>query len=185
MIMNDAKKRLRREILKKRKFFSNRTESDRKITQKLICECLKYEKIFVYINYGSEVATTVFINEMLSKGKKIYVPVCDTSTCTMVACRIFSLNDLKKNEYGILEPLNHNELSFDFDAIVFPGAVFDVSGHRIGYGKGYYDKFVSELKAHSVKIGVCYDFQLQTEIPFETHDVKMDIILTESRKIIV
>lgn len=185
MIMNDLKKQIRKEFLQKRNLVTNRADMDCEITRKLISECSDYERIFVYISYSSEVSTIDFIEKMLSQGKQIYVPVCDISTCTMSASHISSLNDLRENKYGILEPKRSDEIFADFDVIIFPGVAFDVRGHRIGYGKGYYDKFVSNLKTVPTKIGICYDFQLQNSIPCETHDVKMDMILTEKRRICI
>ena len=92
-------------------------------------------------------------------------------------------DDLKRNEYAILEPKERIINNKKIDVIILPGSVFDINGNRIGYGKGYYDKYIKSLNYNPLKIGVCYDFQLLDTIPTETHDVKMDIILTESRNI--
>lgn len=179
------KNKLRRSILLKRNDFSDRCNADKVILDKLVYECDKFEKIFVYVNYGSEVNTTNFIKQTLEKGKRIFVPVCNPQDCTMCISRITSLDDLIKNRYGILEPSKIIDSNEQIDVAIFPGVAFDLSGNRIGYGKGYYDKYMSNLTYTPYKIGICYDFQLINEIPFDEHDVKLDRILTESRTVSV
>jgi len=74
----------------------------------------------------------------------------------------------------------HFELE-DADIFVVPGIAFDLQGHRIGYGKGYYDKALHRLEGQGKLVGLCYDFQLVDRIAGEPHDVKMDLILSEKR----
>ncbi len=179
------KNKLRKSILLKRNDFSDRCNADKVILNKLVCECDKFDKIFVYVNYGSEVNTTNFINQMLGMGKHIFVPVCNPGDCTMCISRITSLDNLIKNNYGILEPPKIIDTNEQIDVAIFPGVAFDLFGNRIGYGKGYYDKYMSNLTYNPYKIGICYDFQLLNEIPSDTHDVKLNRILTESRTVSV
>ncbi len=183
--MNYAKAKIRKEILAKRNIFSDNNIADKIIFNKLISECMEFQKIFIYINYGSEVNTIDFINQMLSEGKEIFVPVCNIVDCTMNISRIYSTNELVKNSYGILEPLKLNSVNEKVDVVIFPGAVFDIDGNRIGYGKGYYDKYISKLTYQPYKIGICYDFQLLDKIPSDTHDIKLDKIITEHRTVFV
>lgn len=183
--MEYKKHLIRRTLLVQRNGLLQREYADVKIFEKITAICEDFSKIFTYISYGSEVNTLHFIETMLKKGKEIYVPVCRTKNCTMAASQITSLKNLTKNSYGILEPdqiINENAM---FDAIIFPGAAFDLSGSRIGYGKGYYDRFMSKLDYKPKKIGICYDFQLLKKIPSEAHDVKMDLIITEDRTVSV
>jgi 5-formyltetrahydrofolate cyclo-ligase len=67
------------------------------------------------------------------------------------------------------------------DVVVLPGIAFDLKGHRIGYGKGYYDKTLHRLEGQGRLVGLCYDFQLVEMITGEPHDVKMDLIISEKR----
>ncbi len=180
-----TKSEIRRMILKQRNSFSKKEICDKKILNKLISECENYNKIFVYISYSSEVDTLEFISYMLEMGKEIFVPVCNISTTTMHISRIKSLNELHKNAYGILEPDIIDNCNDEVEVVVFPGVAFDISGSRIGYGKGYYDKYISKLKYSPYKIGICYDFQLLNEIPSEIHDIKLNKIITESRTVSV
>lgn len=175
---------LRKIYLGKRAEFNGRKEADEKIFQKLVDACSNFSSVFTYINFKDEVNTTCFIKNMLDNGKRIFVPVCNTENCTMQAVEISSLNDLKPNKYGILEPETEFFVNkIKFDAVIFPGAVFDINGNRIGYGKGYYDKFISSLEYTTKKIGICYDFQLLHSIPNDKHDIKMDSIITDTRTV--
>ena len=183
--MNYLKSEIRKEILTKRNKFTNRNIADKIIFDKLISVCSVFQKICIYINYGSEVNTINFINEMLTVGKEIFVPVCNIDECTMNISRIYSTEELIENNYGILEPLNLNSVNEKVDVVIFPGAAFDIDGNRIGYGKGYYDKYISKLTYQPYKIGICYDFQLLDEIPSDTHDIKLDKIITEHRTVFV
>jgi len=72
----------------------------------------------------------------------------------------------------------------DIDLVIVPGVVFDKSGHRIGYGHGYYDRFLDNLEKinkNAVKVGLAYDFQIADKVPIEKHDVPVDKIVTEKR----
>ncbi len=80
-----------------------------------------------------------------------------------------------KGKYNIPEPTG--ELT-EVQTLIVPGSVFDLKGYRIGYGGGYYDKY---LKSNHLKIGVCFDFQVVDELPIESHDVKLDMLITEKR----
>jgi 5-formyltetrahydrofolate cyclo-ligase len=80
-----------------------------------------------------------------------------------------------RGKYNIPEPTG---LLTEVDTLIVPGSVFDLDGYRIGYGGGYYDKY---MKAHHVKIGVCFDFQVIEKVPREVHDVRLDWLVTEKR----
>lgn len=183
--MNNSKKVLRQQVLLKRKTFSGNDKANEKIAKKLLDVCKKYNKLFIYLSFASETDTLGIIEEFLKEKKEIYVPVCNTADCTMYPVRIFSLDNLAENAYGILEPVQKTIAEVELDAIIIPGAVFDINGNRIGYGKGYYDKFISNLQYSPKKIALCYDFQLKKEIPCESHDVKMDMIITEDRVVTI
>lgn len=183
--MADIKNKLRKQLLMKRNTFLGRHAANKIIFDKLVSECKNYNKIFIYISYGSEADTLDFINKMLDDGKELFVPVCNVVDCTMRASRINNMKKLSKNSYGILEPNEYNFTDEKFDLVIFPGVAFDLSGNRIGYGKGYYDRFIHSLSYDPYKIGLCYDFQLLDKFLSESHDVKMDKIITESRVVSV
>ena len=95
--------------------------------------------------------------------------------------RVSGLDELVPGRYGIPEPVGEVWDPVRADVIVVPGVAFDLSGHRIGYGKGYYDKALHRLEGLGRLVGFCYDFQLVEEIVGEPHDVTMDFIVTELR----
>ena len=89
--------------------------------------------------------------------------------------------DIVPGKFGVREPATScAEIALDkFDLILVPGMAFDLSGNRLGRGKGFYDRILAE--ASGIKCGVGYDFQLMEKIPSESHDAKVDFILTPSR----
>ncbi|MBP2031753.1 5,10-methenyltetrahydrofolate synthetase [Clostridium algifaecis] len=98
----------------------------------------------------------------------------------MIAVEIKKFSELVPGAYNILEPesteFKVDEKSIDLSYI--PGVAFDSSGGRIGYGGGYYDRFLQKLEKNSKKIALCYDFQVLDTVPTETHDIMIDSIIT-------
>lgn len=183
------KKELRKSILDIRNNLDTDTkkENDNIIKNKLL-ESSYYknaEKIFIYISYSSEIDTIEIIKKALKDGKEIFVPRTVFKTKAMDAVKIISLENLKKDRYGILEPeegephINPDEL----DLIVVPGVAFDDRGGRIGYGAGYYDRYFKKISKERSKIikkiALAYDFQVIEEVPMDEQDVKIDCIITE------
>ena len=188
--MTVNKKNTRVNILKIREAL---IEEDHDLKDNIIFEKLynldlykKSDNIFVYINYKDEINTKKFINKALEEGKKIYVPKIYRDTRTMKAIFINSLDNLEKNSMGILEPKDDTLVidKKDIDLIIVPGAVFDKSFNRIGYGGGYYDRYLEEIREKDNKIALAYDFQIIDEIEAEDHDIKMDYIITDKRILI-
>lgn len=132
-----------------------------------------------FISAFKEPDTAAIIKRLLFDGKKVVVPVTDTDNTTLILSYIEDMSDLEKGAFGILEPTAIKPASeSDIDAVLVPGLAFDIRGGRMGFGKGYYDRFLE--KTDAVKIALCYDFQLFDKIPTEPHDVPMDIIITEN-----
>src|SRR5690606_25232452 len=91
-----------------------------------------------------------------------------------------SLEELSPGTFGVMEPPEKEEIVLkDIDVVVVPGVAFDRNGYRIGYGAGYYDNFLPKLKSDAKNIAVAFEMQLRDLIPVESHDVKMDMIITE------
>ncbi len=126
-----------------------------------------------------EVNTITFLAELIRKEKLLWVPFIDQEKI-MHSSRLVSLEDLEEAPFGLLQPKNMKDSEHKyFDVILVPGLFFDRKGNRLGYGKGYYDKFLSKVDDGCLKIGLCFDFQLGEEIKPETWDVKMDYVITE------
>ncbi len=143
------------------------------------------QNIFIYVSYSSEIDTIEIINKALIDGKRIFVPRTVFKNKLMDAVRIYSLDNMKKDRYGILEPgqesscINPDKL----DLIVVPGVAFDREGGRTGYGAGYYDRYFKKIsderKKEIKKVALAYDFQIVDKVPMDKQDVRIDCIITE------
>lgn len=150
--------------------------------QNLLMETEEFKaamNIYIYINYNQEVVTTDIIEKSLELGKKVYVPkVCGD---VIRFYRITSVtDDLAPGAFGILEPTGECTDESCEGLLIMPGLAFDKEFHRIGYGGGYYDKYLSHQTAH-IKIALAYEFQILESIPEDEFDVKVDIIITENK----
>lgn len=180
------KKSLRQAVLEKRNALNSnlKKEWDQKIFNKLINSKLYQEAntIFTYVSFGSEIDTHQFINHALKEGKVIGVPKIVSKKEGIVVYRINGFQDLKEGYYHILEPVEgcKQVLGDDIDLILMPGLAFDIRGGRIGYGGGYYDRFLAKLNKKVPKIALAYDFQVLDQVPTEERDIKTDGLITPS-----
>ena len=140
--------------------------------------------VMFYLSYGSEVITDAMINEFLSDGKDVAVPVIQNpGDGIMTAVKINKLEDCYEKVYGIRQPEFDEEevvAKEDIDLIFVPGIVFDVNGFRVGYGKGYYDRWLEGTDV-SKRIGLAFEVQLIDKIPNGKYDLPVGRILTEKR----
>ena len=132
--------------------------------------------VLLYSALPDEVQTLPLLNRLSAEGKTVLLPrvVSDTD---MELRRYTGPNDLEPGAFGIMEPTG--ELFTDYDLIdvaIVPGMAFDREGHRLGRGKGYYDRFLARLP-HIYKIGVCFPFQLVDQVPTDAHDILMDEVI--------
>lgn len=111
--------------------------------------------------------------------KKVFLPKVWLKEKKMTFHQIFSFSDLKPGPFGLLEPLKDNPMIplEEIELIFVPGLAFDLSKGRIGYGGGFYDRVLPKIKGK--KIGVAFSFQIFDSLPFEFHDCKVDLIVTE------
>ena len=93
--------------------------------------------------------------------------------------KLESIKDVELNKYHIREPLFSSEIIDNIEIMIVPGIAFDVSKNRIGYGKGYYDRYLSKHECY--KVGLAFDEHLHKEIPADSFDIKMDIVITDKR----
>lgn len=136
--------------------------------------------IFIYVGFGSEIETTAIIEKILRDKKRVFIPRTNIKEKTMDAVEILSLDNLEKNIYGIYEPrIGLKAISKEeIDLVILPGVAFDKQGGRIGYGGGYYDKYLSKIHSNVLKVALAYDFQIIDKIPLESHDILADRIIT-------
>jgi 5-formyltetrahydrofolate cyclo-ligase len=180
-------KRTIRRIVKENLYSLSEEEKLRKdsiIFSKLINHIAykRSKKLFIFVSYRNEVDTHNIVKDALSKGKTVAVPVILSVDVGMIAVVINSLEELKENKYGILEPtLIENRIISpeDIDLAIVPGAAFDKKGGRVGYGAGMYDKYLINLRSGVNKIALGYNFQIMEEVPMELHDIRMDEIITD------
>lgn len=135
--------------------------------------------IMAYYSYKNEPNLLEFMHACLDRGKCVALPyVAGEDNLIPVNYNFGSV--MKSNVYGIPEPVIMNDSEQeDPDVVLVPGIVFDESLNRIGFGGGYYDRFLQETAA--LKIGVCFDCQIVAHICPEPHDIPMDLIVTEKR----
>ncbi len=175
------KKALREKVLEKRKNLTEKAEKSSAVKRKLytLPEFEDAKKVCIYVSLENEVHTHDVIKENL-KNKDIVVPKVKGEK--LLLCELKSFDELSEGSFCVLEPGEERRVSpQDIDCVIVPGVVFDKEGFRIGYGKGFYDRLLNEVNCP--KIGLCFDMQLVEEVPFEEHDIPVDIIITETKVI--
>ncbi len=183
------KQTLKQEIFQKRKSLSKEElkEKSLKIKENLysLDEFKKAKNIMFYVSFGSEVGTRDIIKELLAKKERtIVVPYVVENYPILQLSELKNFDWLEVKTFGILEPkeLYIREFNYEkLDLVIVPGIVFDKKGHRIGYGHGYYDKFLKTVKKDVKNIGLAFELQVVDEIPEEEHDVPVDCVVTEKR----
>jgi 5-formyltetrahydrofolate cyclo-ligase len=179
------KRSIRQEVLARRKALSAedcRLASSQ--VQQFFLASMQYQQascIIIYAPIHNEVATQMIVHHALGTGKQVGFPVVVGQT--MVFRGIQADAAMQRGAFGILEPCSGGELLLpdQADIIVVPGVAFDEQGHRIGYGKGYYDKTIHHVEGQGKLVGFCYEFQVVESIAGQSHDVKMDCVITEKR----
>lgn len=140
-----------------------------------------FKNVAIYMSVKSEVRIEYIIELDAAKSINFYLP--QYSKEKYICFNKFeNINSMKKDDYGILCPESSCTTHLmEIDVFFIPGVVFDIFGNRVGYGKGCYDKVLSQAK-DSLFIGVCYGFQLisDDELEFDNNDIKMHYLLTEN-----
>ncbi len=136
--------------------------------------------LMLFLAFGSEVDTWLILDEAVALGKLVVAPVCLPATKGLVLYSIKSRAEAQPGHWGICEPRQLGEPMSPntLDVVVVPGIAFDSAGNRLGYGGGYYDRFLLDIP-RAWKIGVCYDMQLVDSLPRASHDIPVDVIITE------
>jgi 5-formyltetrahydrofolate cyclo-ligase len=139
--------------------------------------------LLIYVSSkDNEVDTLEPIRNALDDNRMVLVPVAMPSTREILWSQLRSLDDLEPSTFGILEPRNDRVRPVEpteADVAIIPGIAFDAAGHRIGYGGGYYDRFLGKFRG--TKIALAYELQIRDSIPIEPHDLPVDVIVTEQR----
>lgn len=177
------KEELRKEYKIIRESIMNKNLLDEEIFKKVVSdrEVLKHRLVLIYVSTFNEVSTLKLINYFL-KIKQVAVPKIENDIMNFYY--ITSLSELKAGTFNILEPTNRCLVTNYSDAVIItPGICFDVHGYRIGYGKGFYDKFFSRHD-NLYKVGLCYDECLIEDTLHDEFDVPVDKIITPSKMLV-
>lgn len=175
------KKKLREKYLKVRENIINKELKSLIIASKVIdSELYKNANVVaLYKSFSNEVDTFKLIDYTNNCNKTIALPRVEGKDLIFYKYKPYHDN-LVRSKFGVLEPLDiKNNIISDIDLVIVPGVVFDYSGNRIGYGGGYYDRYLSNKNINT--IGVCFDSQLTDNILVEEHDVSLDQIITEDK----
>lgn len=182
---NIDKRTLRKEMSVKRNALSSQECKIRseQIAMRLLQSDMfeKSERICIYKAFRNEVSCDTICQKAWETGKEVYVPITDESKKRIDFYSITEQTVWKEGAYGIMEPvLAGVESVLDAPALILmPGLVFDRNKHRIGYGGGYYDKYLATHPIH-ITAALCYDFQITVqELPSEEHDILPDYLITE------
>jgi 5-formyltetrahydrofolate cyclo-ligase len=140
--------------------------------------------IAITIANKPEVDTKEIIESLWSKDIRVVVPKCDPKKRSMNFYAIHNFQQLETVYMDLQEPIPEiTELvaAEEIDCIIVPGIVFDINGYRIGYGGGYYDRYLKDFEGSLISLA--FDTQIVDSIPFESHDLPVDIIITETKRI--
>jgi 5-formyltetrahydrofolate cyclo-ligase len=156
-----------------------------KIIQQRLMDLQEYRQaqtVMLYLNFREEVETTALAKATIDSQKKLILPRC-ASHRILLPLEVCDLEqDIEPGTYGIREPkltLRVVEPS-EIDLIIVPGTAFDLQGNRLGYGGGYYDRFLMRLKPLTPIVALGFECQVIGQVPVDRHDVKMTKLITEN-----
>ena len=187
--MDESRQDLRKRILRTRDRLSELDRGDKSFSVMnnflSLPEMRQWTTLFMYVNFRSEVETVELIKRCLRQGIRVAVPLVDASAVRMIPLLIEDPDkDLAPGYYDIPEPDPQNSLRVEpseIDAAVIPGSVFDIHGGRLGYGGGYYDRFLVNDAPQARRVGFAFELQLVDKVELEPHDQPLDILITEKR----
>ncbi len=141
--------------------------------------------LMLYASMRDEVPTHTLIERLLSAGRRVALPIVRRGDKTLTLSCLSSLDDLRPAQFGVPEPMPHTRqvcTPSSVEVALIPGLAFDMQGHRLGHGLGYYDRFLPSLSCP--KIGLAYDVQIAPRLPREAHDHPVDYIVSEKRVVV-
>lgn len=177
------KKQKRSELKKQREELTGKDVLSDKIAEAfLLSELYKNsDTLLLYYSVGSEVGTKEIFHAALKDVKRVAFPVCVDGNGFMEFYYVSSEADLAEGMYGIKEPRKDCE-KYDFSQggiCIVPGLSFDSQGYRLGYGRGYYDRFLSKFKGTS--IGLCYEALVSESLPTDAYDKNVNYLITDKK----
>ena len=185
------RKRVRTEILRRREALTS--EERARLSQRIVNSVSRwiqregFDAVMLYLNMRSEVETTDLLEGLLNSGKQICAPVINTEQVKLTPRRIQNpKTELVRHRYGMLEPNDACPIfpTEHLQLIVVPGIAFDRKGYRLGYGKGFYDRFLTKCP-HAIPIGLAYQIQVVEDTFPQAWDVPVQHIFTETGRIAI
>jgi 5-formyltetrahydrofolate cyclo-ligase len=175
---------LRKEYLRQRaKLTSDRREEQSRVVREKVLALVDQERftsVHCYVSLGTELGTKELITELWLRAIKVICPRVE-SQCRLSHHEVRSWNDLGEGSFGVLEPLGEDRLAHeDIPLILVPGLAFTKQGDRLGYGKGYYDRFLAKNKVTSLIVGLAFDEQLVSDLAVESHDCRCHEVFSPS-----
>ncbi len=177
--MSKVKASLRKELINRRISLnpSLKSDLDSQIARNLgdLPPLQSAKSLMVFYPIKGEPDLRPLYRRWIAEGKDLFLPRVEGSE--IVPVRVTSFENLRRGSFGIPEPEGEPVNPEVIDAVLVPGVAFDRKGFRLGFGKGFYDRFLKDLRA--LKVGVAYSFQILSEIPAQRWDVPVDLIVTD------
>ncbi len=140
------------------------------------------QRLMAFLPMPDEVQTRPLLAELISNGKKLYVPRTIPRERRILPVRLSDMATLRAGHYGIPEPVAEETCDpADLGVILIPGRAFDATGNRLGRGAGYYDRFLARVREDCVLVGVCFECQILNAVPHGPMDHRVQIVVTERR----
>lgn len=158
-----------------------RPEAGRLVAERVLAlpEIAGAGSVLAFASFGAEIPTDDLLRGLLLAGKRVLLPYVEEAG-TLRAAEITSIDDLAPGYRGIREPARREPVS-EVDAAVVPGVAFDEHGGRLGYGGGFFDRYLETLAPSVPVVGICFDAQIVKQVPREDHDRPVHVIVTERR----
>ncbi len=144
------------------------------------------ETVMFYASFGNEVSTWELIRHALASGKTAALPFIGDTPGEMTARWFSSIEHLSAGCYGIMQPVPETTRELDaasIDLIVVPGLAFDREGRRLGFGGGYYDRYLNLMRSGAYAIALAYDAQIVDRVPSDCHDMRVPVVITDRERI--
>ena len=172
-------------VIRKQVFAARKAHTDQQIddwsrkiaeTVTALPEYSNSRRILAYADYNHEVMTKYIIEAAWNDGKEVAVPKVVGQD--MVFYKLTDFAQLEKGYFGIPEPARGEIVQWEEALMIMPGVAFDRQNHRVGYGGGFYDRFL-EKHPYITRVAVAFEFQMMSEVPVESTDISPEIIVTE------
>jgi 5-formyltetrahydrofolate cyclo-ligase len=183
MDVAESKRILRRKALGRRGRLTpeDREQLGARIAERILDldEVAGAQTVLAYASFGAEVPTDGLIQVLLARGVTVLLPAVDGDR--LRAHPVASLEEVAPGYRGIREPVRRETVPPAADVVLVPGVAFDSTGRRLGYGGGFYDRYLAEARGR--RVGVCFEAQVVAEVPTGAGDVPVEVVVTEDRVI--